>query len=301
MFQDIPGVFDAWDIDSMCCQSPVDLTEKAEIAVTAQGPLFGQLVIKRTLNNSNMTQTITLRRDSRRMDFQTCIDWKERHKLLKVNFPVKYSTQNALHEIQFGHIERPTHRSREIDKDRFEVPNYKWTALVEANRGFAVLNDSKYGVDVLRNSINLTLLKAALAPDMTADRGWQEFTYAFYFWDTPFMESGLVQQGYEVNVAPLMMPGRAETRTLFELDQANIILETIKPTEDRMPGQVVLRMYESMGTRTQTRMKINLVFDHVYLVNMLEEVEEELPFDGQFVNLEFTPFKVLTLRLVKEK
>jgi alpha-mannosidase len=39
------------------------------------------------------------------------------------------------------------------------------------SEGCAVLNDCKYGVSVQGNSINLTLLKSALAPDMTADRG----------------------------------------------------------------------------------------------------------------------------------
>lgn len=299
MYQDIPAVFDAWDIDSMYLESPVELADKAKVTVTAQGPLFGQLVVKRRVNHSTLIQTITLRRHSRRMDFQTRIDWQERHKLLKVNFPVRYYAQNALHEIQFGHIERPTHRSREIDKDRFEVPNYKWTALVEADRGFAILNDSKYGVDVLRNSINLTLLKSALAPDMTADRGWHDFTYAFYFWDSPLIESDLVQQGYALNIAPLMIPGRAESRSLFNVDRANIILDTVKPTENRAPGEMVLRLYESMGTRTQARLKINLPCDRVYLANMLEEIETELPFNGQHVDLEFSPFKIITLRLVQ--
>jgi alpha-mannosidase len=183
MYQDIPSAFDAWDIDSMYRQSPVELVEPAEIEILGEGPLFASLVVRRKLNNSSMTQTITLRRDTRRMDFHTVIDWQERHKLLKVNFPVNYFAHEALHEIQFGHLARPTHRSRELDRDRFEVCNQKWSALVEGERGFAILNDSKYGVDVLDNSINLTLLKAALAPDMTADHGRQSFSYAFYFWN----------------------------------------------------------------------------------------------------------------------
>ena len=40
----------------------------------------------------------------------------------------------ALHEIQFGHIARPTHASRPFDADRFEVVNHKWTALTTAAR-----------------------------------------------------------------------------------------------------------------------------------------------------------------------
>ena len=296
MYQDIPSNFDAWDIDSMYRHSPVDLPDQAEIRVAAAGPLFGRLEVTRKLHHSTLTQTITLRRDSRRMDFHTMIDWQERHKLLKVNFPVGYHARDALHEIQFGHLPRPTHRSREMDRDQYEVANYKWTALVEAGRGFAILNDCKYGVDVLDNNISLTLLKSALAPDMTADRGRQEFTYAFYFWDTPFSASGLVQQGYALNTPPLRAAGSAETRSLFSLNKANIILDTVKPAEDGS-GDLVLRLYESMCTRTRARLETSLPVRTVALTNMLEEVKSELEIQHGGVMLEFSPFQILTLRM----
>ena len=64
----------------------------------------------------------------------------------------------------------------------------------------AVLNDSKYGLSVKGNSINLTLLKSALAPDMTADKGLQTFTYALYYWNGSLAESGVVQEAYDLNV-----------------------------------------------------------------------------------------------------
>jgi len=298
MYQDIPSAFDAWDIDSMYRESPVDLPEKAEISVGAEGPLFASLTVRRTLNHSTMTQTITLRRDSRRVDFHTVIDWQERHKLLKVNFPVDYHAREALHEIQFGHLLRPTHRSREFDQNRFEVVNHRWSALAEAKRGFAVLNDSKYGVEVLDNSINLSLLKSALAPDMTADRGVQEFTYAFTFWDTPFAECDLVRQGYALNVPLQVKAGDAGTQSLFSLDQANIILETVKPAEDPESGDLVLRLYEAMGTRTRAALKVGLPVKAVHIADMLENELELLEIeDGELV-LEFRPFEIKTLRLV---
>jgi len=298
MYQDIPSAFDAWDIDSMYRYRPVDLMEKAEISVEASGPLFGRLIINRNLNNSSMVQRITLRRNSRRMDFQTIIDWQERHKLLKVNFPVDYRTREALHEIQFGHISRPTHRSREIDRDRFEVSNHKWTALAEPDRGFAILNDSKYGVDVLDNSINLTLLKSPLAPDMTADRGQQAFTYAFYFWNGPFFESGLVQQAYQLNIPLRMVEGYAESQSLFRIDQPNVILETVKPVEHSTSGDIILRLYESMGNKTQTRLTSSLPITRVFQTDMLENINEECHWTEKGLELVFRPFEIKTLRLV---
>lgn len=300
MYQDIPSAFDAWDLDSMYRQTPVELTQSAEIEIIAEGPLFAGLVVKRVLNNSSMTQTITLRRHARRVDFHTVIDWQERHKLLKVNFPVDYFAREALHEIQFGHLLRPTHRSRQLDQDRFEVTNYKWTALVEGQRGFAVLNDGKYGVDVLDNSINLTLLKSALAPDMNADRGRQEFTYAFYFWDAPLIDSGLVQQAYALNIPPRVFEGMRETQSLFELDQPNIILETVKPAEDGSHKDIVLRLYEAMGSKTRTRLVTSLPIQAAYQTNMLEEVLEPLAISAGQLKLEFRPFEIKTLKLTVE-
>ncbi len=297
LYQDIPSAFDAWDLDSMYKRSPVETPDKAEISVIAEGPLFGQLKIARKLHDSEMTQTVTLTRNSRRVDFHTMIDWQERHKLLKVDFPVDFHVQDALHEIQFGHISRPTHRSRQIDQDRFEVCNQKWTALVEPERGFAILNDSKYGVDVLEKGINLTLLKSALAPDMTADRGRQEFTYAFYYWDTPFIESGVVQQGYELNVPVMPKEGYSEERSLFQVEDSNIILETVKPAEEPGTGDVVLRLYELMGNFTRTTLSTSLPFKYAYRTNMLEKPLEALAFDGQSLDLEFHPFEIKTFRL----
>jgi alpha-mannosidase len=297
MYEDIPSAFDAWDIDSMYRQTPVDLPQKADIKVGATGPLFANLVIKRKLNHSMMTQTITIKRGSRRMDFHTEIDWQERHKLLKVSFPVNYHVRDAFHEIQFGYLPRPTHRSREIDRDQHEVSNHKWTALVEEKRGFAILNDSKYGIDVLDNNINLTLLKSALAPDMTADQGHQEFTYAFYYWNLPFIECDLVQQGYQLNVPVHIFKGMGENHSLFDIDSSNIIIATVKPPEDQTDGKIILRLYESMGSRTHAKLHTTLPVQAVFRMDMLENKIGEIELTKGEINLEFGPFEILTLML----
>ena len=207
-----------------------------------------------------------------------------------------YHVQDALHEIQFGHLARPTHRSRQIDQDRFEVCNQKWSALAEPERGFAILNDSKYGVDVFENSINLTLLKSALAPDMTADRGRQEFTYAFTFWNAPLAKSGLVQEGYELNIPLQVTAGYRESASLFQVSRANVIIETVKPAEEPGAGDVVVRCYEALGNTTRATLSTSLPFARVYLTDMLENPLEELTLDEGGVALEFHPFEIKTLR-----
>ncbi|MDF1515779.1 MAG: glycoside hydrolase family 38 C-terminal domain-containing protein, partial [Anaerolineae bacterium] len=217
MYKDVPTLFDAWDIDSMYELLPVPLDEPATFEVISSGPLVATIRITRRLNNSQMSQEVSLRRASRSLEFKTTIDWQERHKLLKVKFPVNIHSNDAIHEIQFGHIRRPNHRSRPFDGDRFEVANQKWTALAQGNQGCAVLNDCKYGVNVLGNSINLTLLKSAMAPDMHADLGLQEFSYAFYIWTGSFAGSDLIHEAYALNCPVMVVPGDAGTRSLFSV------------------------------------------------------------------------------------
>lgn len=49
------------------------------------------------------------------------VKWAESHKFLKVEIPVKVHSPNATYEIQFGHLQRPTHRNTSWDWARFEA------------------------------------------------------------------------------------------------------------------------------------------------------------------------------------
>jgi alpha-mannosidase len=296
MYKDVPSAWDAWDIDSTYASTPVDLGEAARIEVVSGGPLEARLRITRRLHQSAMTQEVSLRRGSRRIDFHTVIDWQESHKLLKVCFPVNVHASEAIHEIQFGHIRRPNHTSRQFDADRFEVSAHKWTALAEENRGCAVLNDCKYGVNVLGNSINLTLLKSALAPDMAADKGRQEFTYAFYAWNGAFADSDVVREACDLNCPVLVVPGAAGERSLFQVDAPNVIVETVKPAEDGS-GDLILRLYESKRAAARCVLTTSLPVAAAKQANMLEETEAELCCEDGKIPLDFRAFEVKTLRL----
>ena len=249
MYKDVPTNWDAWDIDSMAEKAPVMLPNEGSLEVLQEGPFEAKLRLTRKLNNSDLTQVISLKRGSRRIDFASGINWPESHKLLKVNFPVTIWADEAIHEVQFGHLRRPNHASRQYDADRFEVCNHKWSALAEEGRGVAVLNDSKYGLSVKGNSINLTLLKSALAPDMYADKGIQTFTYSLYYWNGSLADSGVVQEAYDLNVPVVIVKGAGGEGSLFNLDAPNIIIETVKLAEDGSQD-VILRLYESMRTAT---------------------------------------------------
>ncbi|MCX6983552.1 MAG: glycosyl hydrolase-related protein, partial [Lentisphaerae bacterium] len=296
LYKDVPGWFDAWDIDSMYKQQSVEIERKATIEVVANGPLCAAVELTRKIGLSKLTQRIILRSGSRRIDFKTTVDWRESHKLLKVNFPVTIHNEDALHEIQFGYVKRPTHATRPYDAGRFEVCNHKWTALAEESRFAAVLNDCKYGVNVEGNSINLTLLRSPLAPDMTADKGIQEFTYAFYCGTGPFKDSGVIQQAYELNVPVTSIMGSSETASLLSLDVGNVIAETVKPAEDGS-GDLIVRLYESAHNATRCSLTVGIPFKKAFETDMLERDGGEIKVRNGSIRLEFRPFEIKTLRL----
>lgn len=296
LYKDIPARFDAWDIDSMTESLLIATDEPVKLEVFQVDERIAKIKLSRKLLDSSINQFICIQRDSHRIDFETTIDWHEHHKLLKVSFPVNIRADEAINEIQFGHIKRPNHRSRPFDKDQFEVCNHKWTALAEEERGVAILNDCKYGISVLSNDIRLTLLKSAMAPDPTADQGIHKFTYSFLYWNGSFGKSNVVHEAYELNSPAFIKKGKAGQASIFAIDTPNIILETVKPAEDGS-RDIILRLYESKRTRTHCELSTSLPVMRVVQTDMLERNQAEITVKKGKVNLDFRPFEIKSLRL----
>ena len=49
--------------------------------------------------------------------------------LLKVAFPVDILSPSATYDVQWGNVERPTHRNTSWDWARFETCAHKWVDL----------------------------------------------------------------------------------------------------------------------------------------------------------------------------
>ena len=294
MFKDVNTSYDAWELGSMYERLPVELEEDAKIEIMRDGT-GAALIVERQLGRSRLWQKIFLGHDAERLDFITRIDWQERHKLLKVAFPVNVYTNEAIHEVQFGYVRRPTHRSRRSDRDRYEVSNQRWTAVEDGGAGAAVLNDCKYGVNVVGSEIRLTLLKAPLMPDMNADRGMQEFTYAFYPFEGPFKESNVVREAVELNEPTVFAPAGTVQRHILVPAQKNIVVDTIKPA-DTAARALLVRAYEAMGMDTEASFALGDGITRVEETDMLEENPREVPM-GEPLRVRFGAFEIKTFLL----
>ena len=82
-----------------------------------ESPYRCAIEIQREIGNSTLTQIVSLESGAIRVEFDTTAGWHELHRLLKVSFPVDVTATEAVNEMQFGYVKRPTHRSRAYDKD----------------------------------------------------------------------------------------------------------------------------------------------------------------------------------------
>jgi len=298
MYRDQPSAFDAWEIDRRYRQAPVELCEKADITVMAEGPLFASVRVERELNQSTMVQEICIRSGSCRIEFHTTVHWNETNKMLRVDFPVSIHANESMQEIQFGYVKRPNHASRPHDADRYEVCQHKWSALAETNRGFALLNDCKYGISVQDQLMSMTLLRSPTYPDESSDQGTHHFTYGLLVWNGSFLDSPVVREAYELNYPVSLAPQSSLTaeHSLLQIEQANIIAETIKLAEDGS-GDWIIRLYESMGASVSCDLHAGLPVMMAYETDMLEAIRAELPCTNGSLSLRFRPFEVKTIRL----
>ena len=116
MYEDKPMCFDNWDVDIYYTEKYWDVNDVISMEWTECGPVRATLEMERKESNSVIHQKIHFYADSRRIEFETYVDWKEHQTLLKVHFPVNVHTDEATFDVQFGNLTRKVHTNTSWDK-----------------------------------------------------------------------------------------------------------------------------------------------------------------------------------------
>lgn len=307
-FHDKPTYWDAWDIDPKYEQYPAGQAKLIGKRLILSGDTADIIRFEWKLGLSLITQDLILYPNQKRVDFKTRVLWRENHKLLKVAFPMDILSTKAAYEIPFGALERPTHRNTSWEQAQYEVCGHRWADISEGGYGVSLLNDSKYGYDVKNSVLRLSLLRAPKWPDNTADQGEHEFTYALYPHEQDWRSAEVVRRAAELNhpAALLHLPagsgngagkGRLpSTNTLMQLESRTVVLDTVKPAES---GEgIVLRFYESTGSRDRIVFELPPATKRANVVNLLEDVMETCSVGPNgTVELIFNPFEIKSIHL----
>jgi alpha-mannosidase len=298
LHDDNPAKWDAWDIDIDYLKSKTDITALSSHQIEKPTDLRGTVRFIRQFGDSQIIQRMVLDANSRVLRFECDVDWRERHKLLKVAFPVTVSADGATYETQFGHVARPTHMRTSRAKAMFEVCAQRWADLGDEHYGVALLNDSKYGYDIHDSVMRLTLLRAPTHPDPTADLGWHRFAYALMPHPGDFRRAGVIEAAEDLN-APLrvLRSGLAagQSRSLIDVNTPQVIVEAIKRAEDS--NATIVRLYEAWGGSCRARIKTTLPVSRAAVCDLLERERTEVEVRAGELELDFTRFKIITLKL----
>lgn len=295
-YEDRPLSWDAWDIDVFHDDRAERIENAESVEILERGPLRCAVRIRYKYRSSTIAQTIRVIAGSPRIEFKTEANWQERHILLKTLFPVDVLSPRATYEIQWGEIERSTHRNTRWDFAQFEVPAQKWVDLSEGGFGVALLNDCKHGHRIHENRIHLTLIKSSTNPDPGADLGHHEFTYALmpHNGDLATVRAEARRLNNPVRLVDVQMP----STPLAKCDANNVIIETIKPAEDG--NGFIIRLYEAARRRGVVKLEFGLNIKSVTNCDLLENPISELSHTDRSVEFMLKPFEIVTLRCVPD-
>ena len=297
---DVPAAWDNWDIDA---DQGLKRTRQNHLTfreVAADGRWQFRLRSHYAIGrHSLLEQDMVFYADTPRVDFETVIDWKDPHSLLKVAFDCNLVANKVKTEIAFGYLERDLYYNTTYEQARFEVANHQYSDISETRYGVALLNDCKYGISFEGTCMMLTLHKGGCHPDPRGDVGKHRVTYAVYPHSGPF-GANVVREARRLNNPVIPVCGGLYTQPPFSLkglvdDGGNVMAECLKFAEDG--NGYVIRLYECESSAAICRVQWNIPLKRVQEVNMLEDLLSEIPVEDNGFVLSLRPFEIKTIRV----
>lgn len=197
---------------------------------------------------------------------------------------------------------------------KFEVCCHKFADLSEHGYGVSVLNDSKYGFATCGNLMRLSLLRAPKAPDAHADMGRHHIRWAILPHQGDLGPT-TVRTAFNFN-NPMQLLSTIDTDAAASLisppvkltGNPSLILDTVKRGEDdedvsrgefekRKGKSVILRIYDSLGGRSEGTIETSLHVKKVWKTNILEDDGDVVEFEKGKIKIVLRPFEVATFRL----
>jgi alpha-mannosidase len=190
--------------------------------------------------------------------------------MLKFSFPVNVESPVATYEVPYGFIERETNGD--------EDPGQRWIdvsgRINGKNYGLAVINDAKYGYNVLKNDMRISVARSAVYAhhdpwklDMEEeyiwmDQGIQTFKMVLIPHRGGWKDSTVVRCAEELTSPPVFIyqgihPGKMpKSGSFLSVDNPNVIVTVVKQAENN--DDLIIRCVETAGE--DTKATINLDF-----------------------------------------
>ncbi|MBE5860297.1 MAG: alpha-mannosidase [Butyrivibrio sp.] len=299
VYEDKPRNFDNWNTDVYYQEKSWPVVDNAKCEWIEKGPVRATLKVTKNMLDNEFTQLIHFYADSRRIDFETVVDWKLSQHLCKVHFPVDVHTDEATFDIQFGNLKRKIHQNTSWDEARFESCGHKWADMSEGGYGVSLMNDCKYGYSAIDGNLSLTLFKAGTEPFEKADIEVHSFTYSLLPHLGTWIEGKTEKESFNLNVPLKVFDGGKvnDEFSFMSVDKENVVLETIKAAEDG--DGIIVRLYEVENKRTKAQLSFCKDIKSVKETDLMEkEISgSDVSFEGNRATFEIKPYEIKTFRI----
>lgn len=260
----IKDLSDTWSHNVFRFKDEVGRFSKATVKVLEEGSIRGKVRIKSNFHNSTLIQEVTLYRDLDTIEMKIVIDWHEKHRMLKLSFPVNVAGPKATYQIPYGFIQRPSNGEEE--------PGLAWVDVSDDDYGLSLVNDAKYSYDVEGSDLRLTVLRSPVYAHHTpkvldsgvdyqyVDQGEQTFTYIIIPHKGSWQKALPVRWAENLNNPPVVLVehchkgGLPKEQSFIKVDKENVMVTVLKKAEDT--DDAVLRLYETRGESSETNIAL---------------------------------------------
>ena len=311
LHEDVPGAYDAWEIDLPAGRLGTPLDAPMELYVAESGPLRGILRGSVMVGASPATIEYRLDADDRHLRVRLVIDWREQHRLLKFHVPTGYCGRFARFGAPFGSTLRPQLPGLMADEAMWEVPGSRWAAVNDDNGvGLAVISEARFGFSCRDGDLALSLLRRPCYPatgnesldsqDHT-DGGIHDLQFALGAYSNDNDSEPCTALSADLLFTPPVVAERGrDLAAPWKFHQLGSLTPSwVLPA---MSGGLILRLHETAGGSGCAQLDGSEAEE----VEIIDFLERGIPLNlkrnsNGFIMIPYNPYQIISLRIRKSK
>jgi len=320
-------IFDCWETFFLQQISGVkyyEFTKPVRVEVVEQNPLRATVLVEYSYTSSegdsvNIKHYLRLYNSEEWIEGIIDIDWRCKHKLLKLCLDLNYWIEEVTVGQPYGHTVRrnpASPYSTLFDRAKWEAVFNRWIDCSNGVVGLALICNTRFGYDLVNKTIRLSLLRAPKFPpewgtpwtrdnlekqDIAEERKHRIKYYIYLHrgnWiegKVPTVAEDLIVKPYIITVKKNISP---MDLTLLKIEPKILSIPAIKLCEE--DESIVVRIVNYYNSYINGKLRIEL--DNVKIVkavasNILEECKEKLKHNSREVEVTLKPYEVKTVKL----